>query len=158
MFKHLLVPLDGSELSEVALPPALELATCLKSKVTLLRVVHPPYFLAASGSDFTELYTIFREDMQQEAANYIKDKQTALQAEGYRVGSRIVEGDSVADSILNTADELAVDTIVMSTHGRGGLSRFVFGSVADKVLKHAKVPLLLIRAQNSKEENDVDKS
>ncbi len=158
MFRHLLVPLDGSDLSEFALPPALELASCLKSKITLLRVVHSPNFLAAAGSDFAELYIIFREDMQQEAANYIQEKQSALQAEGYQVSSRIVEGDSVADIILNTADELAVDTIVMSTHGRGGLSRFVFGSVADKVLQHAKVPLLLIRAQNAKEENDIDNS
>ena len=61
--------------------------------------------------------------------------------------TQVTEGENVADALLEVAAALGVDTIVMSTHGRGGLSRWVFGSVADKVLRYANVPVLLIRAK-----------
>lgn len=146
MFTHLLVPLDGSDLAELALPVALEIASRFESKVTLLRVIHPQHIIG-SGHDFAGLYFSLREDMHREAAAYMAAKEDTLQAEGHHVHSRIVDGESVAAAILDTTEKLEVDAIVMSTHGRGGVKRWVFGSVADKILQQAHIPVLLIRSQ-----------
>lgn len=145
MLTHLLLPLDGSELAELALPLALEIARRFESKITLLRVVQPPH-LVTTSYDMATIYASLREDMWQEAEAYLNDKVNALRATGYRVKGRIIEDFHVADAILAMAEELAVDAIVMSTHGRGGIRRWVYGSVADRVLQHATMPILLVRA------------
>jgi nucleotide-binding universal stress UspA family protein len=153
MFNHLLVPLDGSALAELALPLVQEITARFGSKVTLLRVVRPPFVLTnMGGGNYAELFDALRQEERQEVAAYMQRQQATLADEGYTVNSRVVEGDSVADVILDVADELQVDSIVMSTHGRSGVRRWVFGSVADKVLRQAKVPLLLVRAQPSADE------
>lgn len=144
MLNHLLLPLDGSELAELALPLALEIARRFDSKITLLRVVQPPH-LVTTSYDMTTIYASLREDMWLEAETYLNAKVAALRAEGYRVKGQIIEDFHVADAILSMTGELAADAIVMSTHGRGGVRRWVYGSVADKVLRHADVPVLLIR-------------
>ena len=144
MFTHLLVPLDGSELAEIALPMASAVAERFGSKITLVRAVHlPPYI--GDGLDFTDLYTNLDQSMQQEAREYLEQKLEGLHAAGIETNYHLVVGEPPADAILLAADELGVDAIVMSTHGRGGMMRWVFGSVADRVLQRAKVPILLSR-------------
>ena len=144
MFTHLLVPLDGSELAEIALPMAWAIAEKFSSKITLLRAVHlPPYI--GDGLDFADLYTNLDQSMQQEARAYLEDKNKVLCSAGLDVHYHLVVGEPPADAILLAADELGVDAIVMSTHGRGGMMRWVFGSVADRVLQRARVPILLSR-------------
>lgn len=144
MFTHLLVPLDGSELAEIALPMANAIAERFGSKITLVRAVHlPPYI--GDGLDFTDLYTNLDQSMQQEAREYLEQKQKGLLAADIEADYHLVVGEPPADAILLAADELGVDAIVMSTHGRGGMMRWVFGSVADRVLQRAKVPILLSR-------------
>lgn len=146
MFKHLLVPLDGSQLAERALPPALALAERFNSQITLLSVTRVPYMaFDVTGYSFSSADLNLQEEMQQEALLYLRDKQAALQAQGYSVTIESVEGEPVAEIVLDVAKQRGVDTIVMSTHGRGGVSRWVFGSVADKVLQQAEVPVLLVR-------------
>lgn len=145
MFAHLLVPLDGSKLAETALPLALAIAGRFESTITLLRVVHPPHYMTSSN-DFAQIYVSLREDMLEEATAYIQLKQNDLLAGGFIINGRIAEGESIAEVVLNAADALGVDAIVMSTHGRGGMKRWVFGSVADKILQQAHVPILLVRA------------
>ncbi|MBK8901531.1 MAG: universal stress protein [Anaerolineaceae bacterium] len=144
MFTHLLVPLDGSELAEIALPMAWSVAEKFKSKITLLRVVHLPYYIG-DGLDITDLYTSLDQKMQQEARAYLEEKRKVLRGAGIEVNLHLVVGEPPADAILLAVDELGVDAIVMSTHGRGGMMRWVFGSVADRVLQRARVPILLSR-------------
>jgi nucleotide-binding universal stress UspA family protein len=144
MFKHLLVPLDGSELAELALPMATAIAERFASEITLLRTVHLPHYIG-DGLDFTEVYTNLVQNMQAEATAYLEAKQKTLRAANFTANSRMMIGESPADAILLAVDELGADTIVMSTHGRGGVMRWVFGSVADKVLRQAHVPILLAR-------------
>jgi nucleotide-binding universal stress UspA family protein len=151
MFKHLLVPLDGSELAEAALPLATAVAEKFSSKITLISAVHLPYYVG-DGLDFAEVYGTISQNMEDEAAFYLKAKQNKLCAVGFNVGSHITIGQSPADAILQAADELNVDAIVMSTHGRGGVMRWVFGSVADKVLRNALVPILLARVPDQPKE------
>jgi nucleotide-binding universal stress UspA family protein len=149
MFNHLLVPLDGSHLAEAALPAAMELASRFNSKITLVWVIQPPHLImtAANGSIYAQLLTEMRNQSEQDAHTYLRGHQGSLRQQGYTVSATVTEGENVADALLNVASSLGVDTIVMSTHGRGGISRWVFGSVADKVLRHAELPVLLIRAK-----------
>ncbi|MFO7538403.1 MAG: universal stress protein [Chloroflexota bacterium] len=158
MFTHLLIPLDGSRLAEAALPSALALAAKFESTITLLRVVRPPDIsTSTTGSPMTEVLTMLRAHSQEEAESYLRVLQGSLRQQGYKIHRHVIFGDGVADIILEVAQgqavvqSQAVDVIVMSTHGRSGLSRWVFGSVADKVLRQAQVPVLLIRAQEEAE-------
>jgi len=87
-------------------------------------------------------------DRDQEAAQceeYLRRVQGRLQGEGLQVDATVRRGD-VTEEILRHADERRADLIVMSTHGRSGLGRWVYGSIADRVLRHASVPVLLVRA------------
>lgn len=145
MFEHLLVPLDGSKLAEAALPLATAVAQKFHSKITLVSAVHLPYYVG-DGLDFAEVYGRISQNMEDEAKEYLRQKQKSLLSQKIHTNIEIVIGQPPADAILLTAKELNVDTIVMSTHGRGGLMRWVFGSVADLVLRNASVPVLLARA------------
>lgn len=147
MFKHLLVPLDGSKLAELALPMAESLARQFGSKITLLQVVSLPYavgFGHESSGVYSDLNSI-NQDLKREAVAYMGTKRQALHEAGMQADVQIVMGLSPAEAILTAVDEFGADTIVMSTHGRSGVMRWVFGSVADKVLRHARVPILLAR-------------
>jgi nucleotide-binding universal stress UspA family protein len=149
MFNHILVPLDGSALAETALPAALELARSFESKITLLRVAHTPLLPGLDGYSFAEIDATLREQARQEAIEYLRAQAGSLRQQGYDARTHVTIGQPVAEHILNVTDLLEVDTIVMSTHGWGGIRRWVYGSVADKVLRHAKVPVLLIRASEA---------
>lgn len=143
MFQHLLVPLDGSTVSELALPPALTIAAAFRGQIILLRVVTIPYIVGGRGNDFTEPYIVFVQNRHREAQTYIKQKVSSLQASGYPVHGLVIWGESVATTILNVADHFAVDAIVMGTRGHGGIYRWLLGSVADQVLRCSTVPVLL---------------
>lgn len=148
MFNHILIPLDGSKLAETALPVALEVAQKFDSEITLLRVVLPPHVVShTTGAAYASLITGLREIAFEEAEIYLKTQQDALRQQGYHIHSQIVDGEPVADIILDAAENLTVDLIVMCTHGRSGVSRWVFGSVADRILRQATMPILLVRAQ-----------
>ena len=150
MFKHLLVPLDGSGFAELAIPYALELAQKFDGRITLMRVIAPPQPTSADISpDASKLLWQLRTMADKEAQDYLQAKTDELNQQGHRVDWDITGDTSPADSILTIAAEKEVDGIVMSTHGRSGLGRFVFGSVAEKVVRHSSVPVLLIRAKDA---------
>jgi len=156
MFKHLLIPLDGSELAEQALAAATELARQFNSQITLLRVADAPYLLTQTHNrSFAELITSLREAERQEAITYLRQWQETLHQQGFNVQYAIAEGEPVAEQILQRVEHLGADTIVMSTHGWGGLRRWVYGSVADRVLRHATLPVLLVRGRETKEDESI---
>lgn len=152
MFTHILLPLDGSQFAESALPAAFELAKRFHSKVTLLSIVRPPYLMGGSGAGYTEMLINLRDQAVTEAHRYLEGHQHWLNYEGIKASVRVSEMEPVAEAILETADEVGADLIVMSTHGRGGISRWVYGSVADKVLRHATIPVMLVRATEEGDE------
>ena len=147
MFKHILVPLDGSEHAEEALATARELASRFDSDVTLLRVVIPADGLlsmrgyAASFVEFTALSQHFRDA----AKAYLLNVRTAMEQQGLHVNIRVVEDTQVSETILRAVQKLGADTIVMTTHGHGGFRRWLLGSVAQRVVHQATVPVVLIR-------------
>ncbi|MCA9973368.1 MAG: universal stress protein [Anaerolineales bacterium] len=146
MFTHLLVPLDGSDFAELALQYALSLAEKYGAELTLLRVVNPPRWQSMMEAESPELFEKLRHSVELDARNYLDYQKTALEQAGYRVQMRIECCDKPpADAILDAVEAWDADAIVMSTHGRSGLQRWMFGSVAERVVRHAQVPVLLIR-------------
>jgi nucleotide-binding universal stress UspA family protein len=141
--KRILVPLDGSAFARQALPLATELATCAQAELLLVQAISPligPYTgegLPAGVRD------VLREQARQEL-NAVAGELRPYQLP---VRTAVVNG-TAAEVVLSAAAQHQADLIVMATHGRGGLSRWALGSVADKVLHAATTPLLLVRACN----------
>jgi nucleotide-binding universal stress UspA family protein len=139
LYSRLLVPLDGSELAERALPHATTLARQFGSTLHILRVV-PPLPALAHGHILVDV----EQALAAEAQSYLESVQARLSAEGcpaeiaYRIGSP-------ADEIIAYAAENDIRLIVMHTHGRSGISRWVYGSVAHRILQGAECPVLLVR-------------
>lgn len=138
----LLVPLDGSQLAEEALKSAELLPLDRDTKVTLLRVVEPPVY-PLYGEGYA--YIPYDEDAEvADARRYVQEQATRLQASGRIAEGKVAVGQpSVV--IAATARELHPDLIVMATHGHGGLSRLILGSVATSTLRQATIPILLTR-------------
>lgn len=148
MTVRLLLPLDGSQVSEVALPWAIYLARRRHATVVLAQALH--VLPVVAGGPMGELGSAEMYDdiivAEREAADaYLHEVRQRLVAEGLAVET-FVQVASAAAMILDLADHLGVELIVMATHGRGGLSRLVLGSVAEQVLQQATVPILLVRA------------
>jgi nucleotide-binding universal stress UspA family protein len=152
MFQHLVVPLDGSFFAEKAIPYATELAAKFGSKITLVQIPHdPPVVVSELGMESADFYMQMRETFHGEAEAYLRQVRSELQDKGFQVDSSVREGTPVAETLVGIAQEIEADAIVMSTHGRSGLGRFFFGSVAEAVLRLATIPVLLVRASNSQE-------
>ena len=142
MYNRMLVPLDGSELSEIVFPYAKELAARLDLEVILFHV-H-----SSEEREATHLYRAYIEhkvDIIKRQAEEVQ-QQTTIKPKGRAVK---VRGELVTgyppEEILRYADENDIDFILMATHGRSGIKRWVMGSVAEKVLRASKVPVWLVR-------------
>ncbi len=142
MFEKILVPLDGSPLAATILPEVEDLAKSQKSEITLLTVsnVPSPSILAEAGSAVIEPILIWRKSTAEE---YLTETTKTLKAKGLKVNWVYREGVP-ASVIIRYADEARCDLIAMATHGRGEVA-WVLGSVAEKVVSHATVPVLLMR-------------
>jgi nucleotide-binding universal stress UspA family protein len=143
MYKRALVPLDGSSVAEAIIPFILDIAGPLDMEVVLLRVVEPIAPMVIEGSRHVEVEDI--EARRTDAEEYLAPVAMELRNKGVRVESRVRRGNT-AEEIVAAARETGADLIAMSTHGRGGLGRLMFGSVAQAVLGHVDMPVLLMRA------------
>ncbi len=147
MFKKILVPLDGSELAESVLPKVKALAQCTGAEIALLRVAVAPVNASISMEPLVALD--IDRDAEAEAMAYLGGVETQLRAEGFRASKWMGRG-AIAETILEFARNADADMIAMCTHGRGGLARLVIGSIADEVVRHAAVPVLLVRPAGRK--------
>jgi nucleotide-binding universal stress UspA family protein len=143
MYKRALIPLDGSSVAETIIPFILDIAGPLDMEVVLLRVVEPIPPMVIEGSPHIDVEDV--EARRTDAEEYLAPIAIDLRNKGVRVESRVRRGNP-ADAIVAAARESGADLIAMSTHGRGGLGRLVFGSVAQAVLRHVDLPVLLMRA------------
>lgn len=143
-YRRVLVPLDGSELAELVLPYAETWAQTFDAELILIRVPTLPAF-APLNSDASLLLPTLLSEAYEEADTYLANITRRLKAKGLKVHKAAVEPGAIAETIIDYAHDAGVDLIVMSTHGRSGLSRWVYGSVADRVLRGADVPVLLVR-------------
>ncbi len=143
MYSKILVPLDGSKVAEGALPHAKALAYAVGAELILLNVgANPAMDFAFSDPGIAQDAMIEQEERGQK---YITEIENELKSAGFKTSTQLRVG-SVADVILGVADELQVDVIAMSTHGRTGPARWLLGSIAERVVHNSKVPVLLIRA------------
>jgi nucleotide-binding universal stress UspA family protein len=152
--QHLLVPLDGTPLAEQILEPALALGRLMEADYTLLRVIRPvlPAHYTPEGAslgekarDLLSKTQALHKHLRQEARSYLEQVAERLADEGYRVETRVVVEEQPGVAILHEARPPAVDAVALETHGRRGLSRLILGSVADKVIRGATVPVLVHR-------------
>lgn len=145
MFTNILVPLDSSQLAEKAIPTALAIAhhdhACLRllSVATVAQAIYidPTEYAAISPGEIAT-------ENRQQCTNYLQAKQQHLQTTGVRVTYHVHEGDPAA-TILDTAVAHNVDLIAMTTHGYTGMTRWLLGSVTEKVLRAATCPVLVLR-------------
>ena len=146
-FRKLLVTLDGSEVSESVLPHATTFARANNAEIRLLYVAEPVRIPAAAlpiGADATAPFIETIAQRDQAAAAYLE--RVAQSLDYPRVATEVVLSDGpVAEFILDAIERLDVDAVALATHGRGGFRRFILGSVADKLLRGSKVPVLLCR-------------
>ncbi len=144
MFKHILVPVDGSSTSMQAVDKAIAMARAFGAGVTVLCVIDP-YPFTGVGEDFGYGQAEYLSAALAEAHRSIHDAESAFKAAGIATEARIVENRVPHEGIVDTATDLGADMIVMGSHGRRGLQRFLLGSVAQRVLSHADVPVLVVR-------------
>jgi nucleotide-binding universal stress UspA family protein len=150
MLPKILVCLDGSSLAEQVLPFVTEVALGCDSRVVLLEVTMPPSATVEPLTGFyrtTPIEKILREE--EEARAYLKKVAQRLRKKGLKVSCVTVPGDP-GETIVGYAKENAVDLVALSTHGRSGLQRLAFGSVADFVLKKSGLPILIRRPEETK--------
>jgi nucleotide-binding universal stress UspA family protein len=138
MFKNILVPLDGSFVGETALPYARTLAGRTGASLTLMRATHTPIGLGDRRSEYQRVIA--------EAEAYLSAQAVALTARGFAVQTGVPFGGSTAAWITVEIGMRKADLVVMATHDRSGPNRWLHGSVAEEVVSHAGVPVLLVRA------------
>ena len=154
--KMVVVPLDGSQLAELAIPHAASIAAALSARITLLRVTptlehyqrdldYVPYEIAGvSDYDQAPAERLVESDTQQ-VATYLSGVESRLAGvHTHGVSLAHERNDDVAQAIIDQAGE-EQSLVVMTTHGRSGVGRMVFGSVADRVVRHSNAPVLVVR-------------
>ena len=144
MFNHLLVPIDGSPTSELAVEKAIGLAKAFDSKVTAIYVVDP-YPFTGVGADFAYGQGQYLNAAKAAATEALANARNAMEQAGVRVTTATVESHSPWRGILDAAQAGGADLIVIGSHGRSGIEKLVLGSVAQRVVSHTKLPVLLVR-------------
>jgi nucleotide-binding universal stress UspA family protein len=144
MFDNIMVPLDGSELAERALPYARHLASATHATLHLVRVVDLPSAVKAHklGAP-VNVYAGVIESQRDEADAYLEDVRAREETGGLSLSVKRLDGDT-ATVLLDYVRDAGIDTVVMTSHGGSGLTRWAFGTVADRVLRGSSVPMLLV--------------
>lgn len=155
MFKNILVPLDGSETAELVLDTARELAKGLSAHLTLVRVVDiaalTRSIIPASndmGAITQEIQEIIDDTISaelKEAEDYLNALGEKCHADGIEASTQVRQGVA-GEELLEAIEEEHIDVAAIATHGRSGISRTIFGSVADQLIRESGKPVLVIKA------------
>jgi nucleotide-binding universal stress UspA family protein len=144
MFKHILVPVDGSETSMLSVAKAAGLAQAFGSDVTAVYVLDP-YPFTGVGADFAYGQAQYLSAATAEANTALEAVKKLMTEAGVEVKTMVGEGHAIHEGIVRVADSVGADLIVMGSHGRRGLEKLVLGSVAQRVLSTARIPVLVVR-------------
>ncbi len=147
MYQHIMVPLDGSKLAECVLPHVEVIARgCNAKKVTFARVVEPLHFYGGVESRFSPEERQRLEAVGMDSArSYLDQIVRQLKYNRVKIQFEVLYG-KVADELADYVNQNEVDLIIISTHGHSGLGRWVWGNVADRILRHTSVPVFMVRA------------
>jgi len=149
MYHKIIAPLDGSELAENILPHLATLGTgCLEGTMELVRVVENIEVPTRGGLGLTaEQQKQLNEEARKEAEEYLAKVRQPLADRGLNVNIRVLTGKA-ADVLADYVRESGADLLVISSHGRSGPSRWLWGSVAEKLLHSACIPVMIVRHQS----------
>jgi nucleotide-binding universal stress UspA family protein len=145
MFKTILVPLDGSKRAETILPHVEDLAPRYSAKVVFLHVLEWPHFVVGIEGSYAAPTQQELDKWTKEAESYLGGLQREFVKKGIEARASVAHGP-VVETILKTAQREGADLVAMASHGRSGLSKVFYGSVAAGVLQRVDRPLLLIRS------------
>lgn len=145
MFSRILVPVDGSAASDEAVKTAVFMAAAFKASVAIVSVIDPFAFTGV-GSDMAYGQNEYLEAAQAQADVAIKAARVICADSAVEATSSVMEGNSVYTSIIEAADTLGADVIVIGSHGRRGIEKLILGSVTAQVLEHSHLPVLVVRA------------
>ena len=160
MYKKVMVPLDGSELAECVLPHVESFITgCQVSAIVLIRVIEPAP-MAYSGSYATSELDLgkiqehtkgIEEERKTDAGKYLKEVVNRLKQDGVKFQTEVLVGKA-ADNLIDYTEANDIDLILMATHGRSGVGRWIRGSMADRILRASRAPVLMVRAPGTMSE------
>ena len=145
-FDSVVVPLDGSDLAERVLPTIVEMAKGFDVDVKLFRAYHIPYSVYGDGWGVAEGLDELLATVRDEAEDYLNKKAEELKKLGVTKVACIIKEGFAADEIIKFGRSTADSLIAMGSHGRSGMKRWVMGSVAEAVVRHSAVPVLVVRA------------
>jgi nucleotide-binding universal stress UspA family protein len=153
MYKKILVPLDGSPIAECVIPHIEAIAKPCGSQVELISIVEPVEIptrgqIAVSDDDLKKI----NNEAKKETHKYLDSILERLNRSGIKATHIILMGKP-AESITEYATDNNIDLLIMATHGRSGLTKLFWGSIAEKVLRSINIPVLLVKATESQCEN-----
>ena len=146
MYRHILIPTDGSQLSQDAIAHGAALARSINARVTILTVSTPFHTFVVEPEMVTDTQEQHVKRMANRAAKYLNSAKEVVAAAGVNCDTVHVEHDHPYQAIIDTAARESCDLIVMASHGRRGVSAIMLGSETVKVLTHSTVPVLVVRA------------
>ena len=146
MYKKILVPLDGSQIAEYVIPHIEAIAGNSSAEVELISVVEPVEIptrgkIALSEDDIKSI----NKDAKEEAHKYLHHIAKRLDRADIKARTVVITGKP-ADSLVDYAGHNDIDLIIMATHGRSGITRWFFGSIAEKLMRAVEIPILLVKA------------
>jgi nucleotide-binding universal stress UspA family protein len=160
MYKKIMVPLDGSELAECVLPHVESIITgCQVSTIVFVRVIEPaPEAYRGSYApgefDYGKIHENTKrieEERKSSAEKYLKELVSRLTQNEVKFQTKVLAGKA-ADSLIDYSEANDIDLILMATHGRSGVGRWIRGSMADRILRASRAPVLMVRAPGARSE------
>ena len=145
MFKHILLPTDGSELSSAAIRNGILFAKSINAKVTGLYVVLPAQTIVLNSGRLNNTQEQYYEDSRLQAEDYLAVIERAAQEAGVTCDTATVSASHAYEAIIQAAEQRGCDLILMASHGRQGVQGLLIGSETAKVLTHTKLPVLVFR-------------
>ena len=149
MYKHILVPTDGSELSKMAIHEAVAMAKALGSRVTAVTVTSPFHVFAVEPEMIVDTIEQYKKRMANVAKSYLDVARNIAAASGVTCDVVHVVHEHPYKAIIDTAEKRGCDAILMASHGRRGISAIVLGSETLKVLTHSTMPVIVYRRAHS---------
>lgn len=145
MFKTILVPTDGSELSEKAVQGAIEFAKLTGGRIVAISVAEPYPFTPSSEGGYVPDLNLYEKQMQKFAQVHVAKVAEAAAKAGVPCETHVAQSFNPYEEIVNAAKKYQCDTILMASHGRKGLNKLFLGSETQKVLAHSTIPVMVFR-------------
>jgi nucleotide-binding universal stress UspA family protein len=150
MFKNILLTLDGSEMAEQALRPAIQFTQCFQAELIILRVMVPLAKSFRGGSASISVIETAQNELRTMASEYLQDLEAKIEMRDISVRTVLREGNP-SQEILKFIENNQIDLVVICTRGETGVTRWLLGSVTDHVVRGAKVPVVVVPAKEEAE-------